>query len=327
MHKIELKGGNENYHINKVLGPDFASFITLLQNGGLKAFTYQNFNPNQPGQTNNTVQNAKDLHPIFAQYLIAATAAFKEIENPDLEKVNVASKYAENIDTIVNELITKKHTGLINPSVHHFYFQQLPFHQTERLKYLSNVFHYFPYTNRVYPDHNDSENNSLINAIRYLYHIISLLDLNSLDIKELFILLRSDHLQFMDYVNDLTAIFKDNQVSTTVSGLPENSEDIIRDGVIQALEAIANQIVYRLRQVPAANINESAYQQYLQEIRDADSDRRRDKIIEIFKFGSLDVGRIMNLIRDVGYDMMLGGELDGVDDARACSWFSLVVSW
>ena len=254
MRRSELRGGANEYKINEVLGPNFVQFVGMLKGSKLSDFTFDKFSgANYAPSTGAGAAKPNDVHYDFSEYLMAAAAAFRQIENPDITKNEMAGKYADEIYRIYDELANEKLTsGLINPVNSKFGFTQLPYHESAKLKYLAPGFHYFPYHEDIYPNYNDSRTNGLVNAVRYLYHFIALLDLDNVDVREIMVLLRADNIGFMPYVNDLTKALTESIYYSKGSGLPTdaNAQTIIKNGVINGLTAIAVQIINDYKNLP-----------------------------------------------------------------------------
>ncbi|XWV26409.1 hypothetical protein QJ857_gp0660 [Tupanvirus soda lake] len=255
MRRSEMRGGADEYKINDVLGPNFVLFANMLKGGDLKNFTFDKYGRGLT-TTSTTAANLpkpNDIHYDFVGYLMAAAAAFRQIENPDVGKATTASKYAGNIYAMVDELVSGKATsGIINPPQTDFGFAQLPFHEHGTVKYLVPGFNLLPYVNTVYPNHSTTAANGLVNAVRYLYHFISLLKLDGLDARDVMILLRADNLGFMGYINQIVDTLAGSVYFTEQSPLPTTPEgrSIIRDGVLNGLTAVAVQIINEFRNLP-----------------------------------------------------------------------------
>ncbi|XWV25147.1 hypothetical protein QJ856_gp0626 [Tupanvirus deep ocean] len=255
MRRSVMRGGADEYKINDVLGPNFVLFANMLKGGDLKNFTFKNYGGGLTTTSTTDANRPKDndVHYDFVGYLMAAAAAFRQIENPDVGKATIASKYAGNVYTMVDELVSGKATsGILNPPQTQFSFGQLPFHEHGSLKYLVPGFNLLPYVDTVYPNHDTAAANGLVNAVRYLYHFIALLKLDNLDARDVMILLRADNIGFMGYVNQIVDTLAGSVYFTEQSPLPTSPEGraIIRDGVLNGLTAIAVQIINEFRNLP-----------------------------------------------------------------------------
>jgi hypothetical protein len=260
MRKTDLRGGND-YKINEILGKNFKDFVSLLRGNDLSKFTFEaygdksasiNGGPNTP--------KPNDLHYDFTQYLMATTIAFREIESPDVEKAAITEEYANDFYKMYDELInaesgTRTTGGLISPEKYSFYYKELPYYEGKgiNIKYLSSVLHFLPYTDKVFENYNDTPAGALVNAIRYLYHFISLLDLDNINVKDIMVLLRTDNAVFIPLVDDIVDTVSNSVYFTKASNLPsgdEASKAVIREGVINGLTIIAEEIINELRAVP-----------------------------------------------------------------------------
>jgi hypothetical protein len=260
MRRSELRGGADEYRIKEVLGDNFQQFVVALKAAGpngLGNFTIEKLSG--PGYTAGTGPNqpkGNDIDEKFFDMLAASAAAFRQIENPEYQTTQTASKYAENIYAMYDALSETTTGGAATPKTEALNFKQLPYHEHGTLKYLNPVFHYFPYVTDIYPapGYNANQFNSLVNAIRYLYHFIALLKLDDLDVRDVMILLRSDNLGFMKYVGDIVEALTNPIYYGKSYSLPNDtdSKDIIEDGVINGLTAIAVQIINEYRTLPVS---------------------------------------------------------------------------
>jgi len=252
MHKTDMRGGADEYKISEVLGPNFKQFVGLLKSGGLEQFTFGTFGDTSATGTAGAAK-PNDVHYDFTQTLIASAAAFRQIEKPDISKVEVAGKYANEIYDIFEELTKNVPTsGIVDVPTSEFGFYQLPHHPS--VPHLSTGFHLFPYTKEIYYNHDAAVANGLVNAVKYLYHFLSLLDLNNFDVRNVMALLRTDNLGFMPYVNDIVKSLSGTDYFDKEINLPAGADrdTVIRTGVLAGLSAVAVQIANALRQTPAA---------------------------------------------------------------------------
>ncbi|AHA45417.1 hypothetical protein HIRU_S511 [Hirudovirus strain Sangsue] len=255
MRGNNLRGGVGEYKINDVLGTRFQNFMDLVDQQKLTPFLVRNLDASLASATGSPY-GLDDLHPDFAEYVMAVSAALRQIESPELTKVQVTGKYGNALESIVNDLFSGTTSGLIAQPTQPFGFNQLPFHNNHpNIKHLIPGFHLFPYTSAVYPTVNQN-NNALINAILYLYHYISLLDLDSgVDARNIVSFLKKDNLVFNRYVNDIVTTMTNNNFFSQSLGFPtgQPTDEIVRDSVLQGLTGVAYQIVNRLRNVQASN--------------------------------------------------------------------------
>lgn len=246
MSKIELTGGAGEYKISDVLGQKFQQFVTILEgSNNFEEFTFKQQDPelvtNRPNSPNDN-----DIHYTFSEFLIAASAAFREIEKPNIEKASIAGAYANIIYDMYDDLISGNITrsGIQIAPVEQFGFDQLPYKETNNLKYLVPGFHLLAYGHECYGMSGVyGRSNALQNVIRYLYHFIALLDVSNLNPKNVIGLLKGDYLYFMKYVFEIANIFGGTTYFATIPNFPQNSEGIITEGILLGLTAIAGQII------------------------------------------------------------------------------------
>lgn len=253
MHRSVFKGGkNQEYKINQVLGDNFKRFVSAMQGSkNLGDFTYGAL-----GQKDMpSGANPKDIAYSFSEYLMAVAAAFRYIENPDVEKMNISGKYADTVSRMYDELISGETTGFSSVKKEAFEYDQLPYHELGKAKHLVPGLHYFPTTDKIFADYDDSKKSvSIVNAIKYLYHYIALLDLDSLTVSDIMPLLETDNLGFMKHVGNvvenlkakyynINRTFKDN----------ENTTAVLENGVINGLKAIAQHIISDFKRMDRTN--------------------------------------------------------------------------
>ena len=244
MRRTELRGGAVGeYKISEVLGPRFQQFVRMLDAAPdkLEQFTFIRLEPTRAFATAPGANEPQpnDLHYDFTDYLVAASAAFRQIENPDFGKVKVAAGYADVIYKAFDQLLT----GTTAAPQRVFGFNQLPFISNDKYKYLVDGFHLFPYTTDVYPKRFAATSNGLINAVRYLNNYIALLDTTNLTGSDIMALLRSDYLVFMRYVTDIVNEISGIGTMGPGTALPADTKDAIKGGVLDALTVVADQIV------------------------------------------------------------------------------------
>lgn len=248
MLRKEMIGGTE-YNIKEVLGPKFKEFTNLLKSNNLGMFTYANFENARMDRPTGAKSN--DVSHVFSEYVVAATTAFKRIENPDIAKANLASKYAGKMYSAYDELIKGKSLGFINPPISNLEFDQLPYYLGNGLKYLTSGFHYFSNTSGVY--NNPATGNALNNAILYLYYYISILDLSNVNVQNIMQLLSVERSPFGRYVLEIADLLMDSSYFKMGTGpsFPsgEDARSLIYNGVLQGLSAVAVQIINDLRNV------------------------------------------------------------------------------
>lgn len=234
-----------DYKINKVLGENFKKFINLLESStDFSPFLFKNSTLSHSPQQDN------DITYQFSEYLMAATAAFRQIEKPNLHKISLSNNYTSSISTIFDELASNRPTGTFNYSTSKFTFNQLPFQiNNPSISHLIDGFHLLPYVDTIYPI-NTTENSSLINVVLYLQHYIALLDLTNLDSSTLIRFLQQDNLTFMMYVNDIVDSLNDTAFFSTSLNFPNS--DLIKNGVLAGLIGIADKIIKKFKNI---NVN------------------------------------------------------------------------
>ncbi|BCS83099.1 hypothetical protein QLL95_gp1024 [Cotonvirus japonicus] len=253
MRNNNFRGGASEYKINDVLGTKFQQFVNLIeQPKPLEQFLFKNVETDAlrlPGSR----YGPDDLHYDFTEFVEAASAAFRQIENPDYKKVEIASKYTGSVESIVDDLFKESsYSGYSEPKKTEFIFFQLPYQDDGNVKHLIPGFHLLPHAHFVYPDANRDPkeielSNGLINAVKYLYHYIALLDLNTLDARSVVTLLKRDNLIFMRYVDDIANTLSMSGYFDKSAGFPAGSKDIVKQAVLRGLTGVAYQIVNKFK--------------------------------------------------------------------------------
>jgi hypothetical protein len=251
-----MRGGQNEYKINDVLGQNFVQFVGLLKNGKLSDFTFANYGELTTSTSATAANQPKptDIHYDFSEFLMAATAAFRQLEEPDVKKIGIAGQYADQVSNMYDELVSGKATsGFVSPETSKFNFKQLPFHEHGNLKYLLPGFNLLPYTDTVYTTVKISEI-ALAKAIRYMYHVIALLDLTALDVRDVMLLLRADNVYFIPFVDNIIDTLTNSVYYAKQSPLPDTPDtlSLLRNGVIGALTTIAVQIINTFKNLPVS---------------------------------------------------------------------------
>lgn len=259
MHRgFAVRGGANEYKINEVLGAKLIQFDSLLASG-IKRFTFgeweksgaSTFASTTTGTTGPTAADPQDLHYDFSEYVIAATAALKRIENPDIGKAEVAGQYADVVSTMYRELISGKATGAFALPTDAF-APVFPYrHEDPNTKFLVPGFHLFSIDKTTYPQAEFKlPQNALVNAIRYLYHFIALLDTQNLNAGNVITLLRQDKFGFMKYVDSIADLLlsKGQLGVETAFPTPPTAESraLLVEGVLRGLTAVATRIITQL---------------------------------------------------------------------------------
>lgn len=265
MRKTNLRGGND-YKINEILGKNFKDFVGLLRGNDLSKFTFEALG-DKSATTTGGQYKPNDLHYDFSQYVMAAAAAFREIEKPDTSRAEITGEYANDIYQMYDEIVDMEtgespSGGFASPAMYSLEFKALPYYKGKsvNINYLSSVFHLFPYGKQIFENFDEDAHGGLVNAIRYLYHFISLLDLDNTNVKEVMALLRgvtppgpNGSLEFMGYVDQIVDTLSSSVYFTKESKLPSGDEPgkaIIRDAVINGLTAVAEEIIHELKNIP-----------------------------------------------------------------------------
>lgn len=252
MRRSELRGGANEYKISDILGPKFKQFVDLVENQKFERFLFKN--AEDKATTGLNAPDKNDLHYDFSEYIMAASAAFRQIENPDLGKAEVVGQYGDIIYKIFDELISGNlTTGGRDPPKTPLDFIQLPYeYNNPSIKYLVPGFHLLSYSDKIYPNANGDPENALVNVIRYLHHFIALLELDTLDARQVITFLKGDNFYFMKYVKEVVDIFMATDYFAKSANLPANA-DIIREGVINGLTAVAVQIINKYKNIAPAS--------------------------------------------------------------------------
>lgn len=239
-----------DYKINKVLGENFKKFINLLESStDFSPFLFKNSTLNHSPQQDN------DITYQFSEYLMAATAAFRQIENPNLHKINISNNFTSSLSTIFDELADNKQSGTLNYNTSKFDFLQLPFKiNNPSISHLIDGFHLLPYKTVIYPKINDKDNSPLINIILYLQHYIALLDLTYLDSSTLITFLQQDNITFMKYVNELINVLNSTKYFSSSLNFPNSGP--IEYGVIAGLIGIADKIIRKFKTINSNPLGE-----------------------------------------------------------------------
>ncbi len=258
MRKTNLRGGAD-YKINEILGKNFKDFVGLLRGNDLSKFTFEAYGDKSASTTGGSNSpKPNDLHYDFSQFLMAAAAAFREVEKPDTEKAKVSGEYVNELKTMYDELVGlesgRPTGGISSPEMYTFEYKALPYCKKQGMKinYLGTVLHFLPYTDKIFDTYDDSSYTGLANAIRYIYHFLSILDLDNINVRDVMVLLRTDNAGFMDYVNQIVDALTSSIYFSKESKLPSDSASkaVIRDSVLNGLTAVAEEIINELRNIP-----------------------------------------------------------------------------
>lgn len=233
-----LSGGAnpvDKYKIEKILGKNFQTFVGLLENPGLKAFTYDNIEPNSVGKIRDNLPEIKgnDIHQTFMQNIIGTLEGFNMVERATPGKMDVREKVLPVIEKLIDELLGDKNI------IEKFYFDQLPYVPkvgSNNINYLVPNFHLLSYEDNIY--YVSYDNHSSLNlAILYILHFISLLDLNNIDPKDIMLILQHDNKYFMKYIYQ----FYSEIVGTNL--FPAGSEDNVLKAILEGFTTIVRQAI------------------------------------------------------------------------------------
>ncbi len=238
MRGIELSRDNDKYRINEILGNKFQDFVNRLKSDGYNSFTVKNY---QDMMGKNSIYE-NDLHYNFINYLIAVLIAFKQIETPDAEKTKYGNKYADDIRNAFNEMLNATpETSTI------FAFNQLPYkHNNSKIKYLSHGFHLMSSSAKTY-NFDNNKVSYLTAAIKYLYHFIAILDLSTINDKDVLTLLRGDG-QFVKYVNQIASMLSTSNFYKIID-FPTGADEAIKQGINSAFAKISEKIIDDFKEV------------------------------------------------------------------------------
>lgn len=251
MQKVDVEN-----QIGNILGDKLQQFVALVKGQGFGPFLMGQ----QPSSKTNLIDpnlrsqiQPNDISPDYFEYLAAATAAFKAIENPDVEKGQVYGPYNEKIREIYRNILGEKGALPIRSSQLSapFTFEQLPY--SSKLKYLVPGFNILPFDKKVYPSSTDDRknNNPLTNLILYLYHFVAILDTSTgADARTITTFLQEDNLYFNKYVNGVVQMLTDENLSginIQKTGIPV---DEIYNVVIDATVEVTNKIISELNSLP-----------------------------------------------------------------------------
>lgn len=256
----EFKGGAGQYNLNTILGPNFKQFVTALDGStDYSRFLVSAQGAAQPAGAAGQVPRPTDINYPFSEYLIAAEAAFRQIENPNVTRAITTGTYSRNVQSMLNELASgQPTTGAFNPPLSEFGFDQLPFEFLNTgLKHLVKGYHLLPYDPKVYVNHNVANNNAFVNAVRYLYHFIALLDTTNLNPEDVVVFLAQDNLVFNQYISELIKTFRNTGFFITPSNvqLPENADNIIMDAIYSGFVGVAQDIIQEFNQLDRSGGN------------------------------------------------------------------------
>ena len=256
MRKSVLRGGNDDYKISEVLGPKFQQVVTVLKNGNgsLDPFLYANAKDNLTSSQDRP--EPTDLWFELPEFLIAAAAAFREIEIPETSRMKIGSTYIGAVDIAFDELINEKYSSFADPGKAALAFKQLPFeYNNNEIKHLVPGLNLLPYNGSFYYNPTGTTHNALINAIRYLHNYIALLDTSNLNARDVINFLKQDRVYFMRYVNEIIDVITSTDILSKNTGLPTGSADsrqITTDGVLIGLTAVAQKIIDKYNNISAA---------------------------------------------------------------------------
>lgn len=253
MKKIGMKGGAYE-DIEFVLGNQLQEFVRLMDaNPSLEPFFC--------GTTNKGLcppnANANDVRPEFLQFVISATAAFKEIENPDTVKHESREQYAEKFLEISKDLIkgitntTTLDTINIVDYIGGLYVDDI-----------QGIYHLIPGFNLVrindsIPEFDVNKRTNFVNIVKYLYYNISLIDFDKSDIinnmSSIIKILRNDNLYFNEMfyglINDILNELSETDRSTILNDI--SLKKIFLTAIENGLTTIIYQIINEFKPLKA----------------------------------------------------------------------------
>lgn len=252
MRRSGMKGGSAlaDYRISDVLGEKFIDFVRMLDHGdGYQDFLVKKLSSDKrpraaQGTAQDTAQDT-DISPYFTDQLIATIGAMRAIENPDIGKADAAYAFGTQMTAMVEKMITT--TGIASyPFVTDtLTFDQLPYRGTNDLhvKHLIPGFNLLPFNVNIYPNHGATREINVL--IQYLYHFISLLDLENTGVTgyEVVKFVLGDRLWFANRVTTLvTEIITYKKFDSPIV-FEDAAKSIVYEGVVNGLSVIAQQII------------------------------------------------------------------------------------
>jgi len=247
MHR-QLKGGVVKYDYNKIFGESFKKYVNILE-------INDSYTPFLVGTDKaDSKKKATDIDTPFSEYLVSAEAALRALElpskNDEFEKL--ADVYKKMIDQLSkNENLTAHHF----PNSE-FSFEQLPYKNNDpNIKHLFTGFHLLPYNKKVYESIKTKKLNAFQKIILYLYHYISLLDLDNLNTEKLINFLQYDKIYFDEFSNEIVNLLSDSKYYDieninfpTGNDLNEFKKNL-RNILINAMVVVSSQIVENVKKI------------------------------------------------------------------------------
>jgi hypothetical protein len=240
------------YIIDKLLGDNFKIFVNYLENYKLNMFTYEMVDKSMIGMSMNNKSpppKSNDLHPSFMQTNIGILQGFKEIEEANITKSQIYENYINPINKLLDDLIKNK----TDYNYKNFHFNQLPYIEDEdipSIKYLIDCYHLLPYTRKFYSVDTEKRN-SFILAIKFMQHLIALLNLDMVNIDEIMLILQHDNFYFMDYFYN----FLENISKVVKNNIDINNYKIFFKGALEGFKGIADKIVKEMKEQDKSAIN------------------------------------------------------------------------
>lgn len=260
-------GGVNEDSISEILGTKFKQFVNLIKRNSFSPFLFDTYSPKEISNISKH-PGKKDIHYDFTEFFVSAVDAFKKIEIPIIEKSKISESYASKMSAVYDELLKGPYTtGALNADTKPFEFEQMPYiYQDSKIKYLVDGFNLLPFDEYVYFDKNDSEDNALINAIRYLRHFIALLNLDNLTGLDVINFLKKDQF-FENYVDGIFDIFvSGSEYFIEGTDFPDegHAKKYIKNGIYYGLAGIADKIIKKFKNISilsnAKKINYSSFE-------------------------------------------------------------------
>lgn len=239
-----MKGGT-GVNYSEVLGKKFRTFMTLLNQSGYEAFTFQYAKAGSKiGEADN-----KDIRPDFFRYILALSYALNQLETPSGRGEAKAKEAEDSVKYIVRGLVDGG-TGTTRLSENSLNVEQFLFQLGNAdVPHLLPGFNLFGLHENTYGTNASKQYTSLQKLVYFLYAFIAQLDLTkNLDADKVnAFLVENDNLYYnpmvIDVVNDVEKLIKDTPHEKKVD------KDLIVRGVYEGAKQLTKEILKELQQV------------------------------------------------------------------------------